>query len=64
MHEAEALSDKIWIIAKGKLKYTGSCTDLKIKRGRGYHLTISLPRRIFCFFLDSDLLLQYLNLIR
>ena len=62
--EAEALSDKNCIIAQGKLKYTGSCTDLKINRGRGYHLTISLPRRVFCFFLDSDLLLQYLNLIR
>ena len=43
MDEAEALSDKICIMAKGKLKYTGSCTDLKINRGRGYHLTISLP---------------------
>ena len=64
MDEAEALSDKICIIAKGKLKYTGSCTDLKINRGRGYHLTMSLPRRVFCFILDSDLLLQYLNLIR
>ena len=28
---------------KGKLKYTGSCTDLKINYGRGYYLTVSLP---------------------
>ena len=54
MDEAEALSDKICIMAKGKLKYTGSCTDLKINRGRGYHLTISLPRRVFVSILDSD----------
>ena len=61
MDEAEALSDKICIMAKGKLKYTGSCTDLKINRGRGYHLTISLPRLVF---LLSDWLSRYFNLIR
>ena len=64
MDEAEALSDKICIMAKGKLKYTGSCTDLKINRGRGYHLTISLPRLVFLFILDSDWLLRFMNLIR
>ena len=54
MDEAEALSDKICIMVKGKLKYTGSCTDLKINRGRGYHLTISLPSQVFKLKLDSD----------
>ena len=61
MDEAEALSDKICIMAKGKLKYTGSCTDLKINKGRGYHLTISLPSEVFKLKLDSDWLLYHLS---
>ena len=42
MDEAEALADRIVIIANGKLQCDGSIPFLKDKLGKGYHLTFSL----------------------
>ena len=42
MDEAEALADRIVIIAKGALKCAGSTSFLKQNFGDGYHLTISM----------------------
>jgi ATP-binding cassette subfamily A (ABC1) protein 3 len=41
LEEAEALSERIAIMAKGKLLTLGSCDFIKKKFGIGYHLKIS-----------------------
>ena len=42
MDEAEALADRIIIIAKGTLKCEGSTPFLKRQLGQGYHLNLSM----------------------
>ena len=42
MDEAEALADRIVIMAKGSLKCAGTTSFLKNNFGDGYHLTISM----------------------
>lgn len=41
MDEAEYLSDRIGIIANGKLRFIGNCTELRSVYDEGLSLTIS-----------------------
>ena len=43
MEEAEALADRIVIMAEGHLAAQGTALDLKVQHGVGYTLTISRP---------------------
>lgn len=43
LEEAETLSDRVAIISNGQLKCIGKVEELKMRLGRGYHLTVSLP---------------------
>ena len=42
MDEAEALSDRIVVLAKGKVKYDGTPLAFKNRFGDGYRITVSL----------------------
>jgi ATP-binding cassette subfamily A (ABC1) protein 3 len=42
LEEAEALADRIGILAEGELMILGSCLYIKEKFGVGYNLTVSL----------------------
>uniref|UniRef100_A0A8C4NHY2 ABC transporter domain-containing protein n=1 Tax=Eptatretus burgeri TaxID=7764 RepID=A0A8C4NHY2_EPTBU len=51
MDEAEVLGDRVAIVANGCLICCGSPRFLKTHFGQGYHLTLSLPQQLVCFFI-------------
>lgn len=43
LEEAETLSDRVAIISNGQLQCIGKVEELKLRLGKGHHLSVSLP---------------------
>lgn len=43
LEEAEALSTRVAIMSQGKLKCIGKVEELKLRLGKGHHLSVSVP---------------------
>lgn len=43
LEEAEALSNRVAIMSQGQLKCIGTPEELKLRLGKGHHLSVSLP---------------------
>lgn len=53
LEEAETLSDRVAIMSQGRLKCIGEAEELKLRLGKGHHLSASLPATKVAEFHDA-----------